>query len=373
MSQVADYIKRAAERTKYRRVSFVENDMPTNPSLVRAIPFYGDLESTLILSSLLLRSYIENNRNHYFILCSWPGFEGLFPYVDEYWTLDDESVTKTLALGANNFYNAAGLSTELARGVMECMGVITHKDWKDWWDRGFTDNYWNTIGKVKRYLPEIPSSNKISESFVKQLSQKRGRKILVYPVAKVQSWQRGKSVYLPISKEFWSVLIERLLAEGYSPVIYQNWFTYDMSRDFTDRCVYLVAQKITDILTAMNYIGLVLDVFSGISKLAVAARTPFIAATERQKHFEYKDNAVFDLCSQEQGQFIFSFSTMLMTGGEKEWKSSLIDQVISRLDGFDSESTASTAESYEEVSYNNVRDRKAKRMGVTFINSSKNQ
>ena len=373
MSQVADYIKRAAERTKYRRTSFVEKDMPTIPSNVYAIPFYGDLESTVILSSLLLRTYKEQRRNEYLILCSWPGFEGLFPYVDEYWTLDDESATKTLALGANNFYNAAGLSTELTKSMMECVSVVTHRDWGKLWKRGFTDAYWNTIGRVYRYLPEIPSTSRISESFVSQLSQKSGRKILVYPVTKVQSWQRGKSVYLPISKDFWVALIERLLAEGYAPVVYQNWFTYDISPDFTDRCVYLVAGTVTDILTAMNYIGLVLDVFSGISKLAAVARTPFIAATERQKHFEYKDHAVFDLCSQEQSQFIFSFSTMLMTGGEKEWKASLTDQVISRLDGFNPESAASTAESYEEVSYDRVRDMKARRMGVTFINSSKDR
>lgn len=373
MSQVSDYIKRAAERTKYRRTSFVEKDMPTSPSLVKAIPFYGDLESTFILSSLLLRTYKEANRNEYLIMCSWPGFEGLFPYADEYWTLDDESVTKSLALGANNFYNVTSLSTELSKSLMECMGVITHRDWGKLWNRGFTDEYWNTFGEVYRYLPEIPSTSRISESFLNQMSQKRGRRVLVYPVTKVQSWQKGQSVYLPIPQLFWAALIERLLTEGYAPVVYQNWFTYDMSREFTDRCTYLVSQSITDVLTAMNYVGLVLDVFSGISKLAVASRTPFLAATERQKHFEYKDHAVFDLCSQEQGQFIFSFSTMLMTGGEREWKASLIDQVISRLEGFDPERTASTTESYEEVSYDKVRDQKARRMGVTFINSSKDR
>ena len=373
MSQVADYIKRAAERTKYRRVSFVEKNMPTIPSNVHAIPFYGDLESLFTLSSLLLRTYKEQQRNQYFILCSWPGFSKMFPYVDEYWELDDESVTKSLALGANNFYNTSSVSTELTRSLMECVDVVTHRDWGLYWNRGFTDKYWQTYHNVYRYLPSVPASNSISDSFMNQLSQKQGRKLVVYPVSKLQSWQKGKSVYLPVSKEFWSALLNRLIDEGFSPVVYQNQFTHDMSTEFTDKCIYLVSKRITDILTAMNYIGLVLDVFSGISKMAMAARAPFVAVTERQKHFAYKDNAVFDLCNQSPNQFIFSFSTMLMTGGEKEWNASLINQLVTRLSGFEGESTASTAESFEEVSYDRVREMKARRMGVTFINSSKDK
>lgn len=375
MTQVADYIQRAADRTKYKRLSYVERNIPTVTSNVYAIPFYGDISSTFILSSLLLKSYKEKHPDKYLILCSWPGFQSLFPYVDEYWALEDDSVTKTLAMGANNFYNDGELSTDITQSLIECVNIISHKEWLELYNCGFTDEYWNTFSHVNRYLPNIPSISKVTDKFRDQILERDGRKILVYPVTKMRSWQRGKSLNLPISKEFWDVLLERLLAEGYLPVVYQSPFTYDMSREFVERCVYVVPSTVEDLLTAMRCIGLVLDVFSGVSRLAIAARTPFLAVDERQRFMAHQDYAVDDLCCEDMPrQYIFSSSTMLMTGGPQEWNVSVIDNIIKRLENFNPEGDwGSTTELYGEVSYDSVRQRKIRRMGVTFINSSKNK
>ncbi len=376
MVDVAEYIKRAAQRCGYKRESYVEKNMPTETSNVLAIPFYGDMKSTFLLSSLILKTFKELHKDKYIILCSWPGMSGLFPYVDEFWSIEDESVTKLLAVETNNFYNETNLAAELTKRLSEVLTVMTSRDLKKYYDNGFTQQYWSEFGEIKRFLPEIPSSNKIATNFKNQMESKIGKKVIVYPSIKRRTKQDGKTVHMHVVKEFWIALIERLLEEGYVPVIYQNCFTYDMSRDFVDRCIYLVPKNISDVLAAFRYVDCVIDVHNGISKLAIAARCPYLSVVERSIFINDKEYEIDDICGDGiPRQYIYAFSTMLIAGSPSEWKISLLDNIIVRLKEFvptlSGINLPSTNESYETVSCDRIRQRKAKRLGVAFINSSK--
>lgn len=384
MTQVNEFIKRAVARSGFKREIFAEKNIPTSLSNLMIVPFYGDIRSTFNLSSLLLNQYKEKNKNLYVIMCSWPGYHGLFDYVDEYWTLEDETTSKTLATDANNLYNGSGLASEINRGLLEVSNILSSNDLKAWHNNGFTQKYWQDFGvqgnskhqEIRRYLPEVPSSTKLSDSFLNEMKRKPGKKVVIFPVTKLATWHLGKTVYMPVLKSFWDTLTEMLLAEGFMPVFYQNWFTYDMSREFTDRCIYLVPRNVSDVLAAMREIGMVLDIHSGISRLAIAARTPFIAVDERLRFTESSDFEVDDLCCQTPRKYIFSFSTMLMSGGPSEWKDSLLDNILVNLKSFnptDSGNWGATTESYNSVSYEQVRERKAKRRGVTFISSKQKE
>ena len=54
-SQVGDFIARASERLGMKREFFAEKNMPTLTSNIAVIPFFGDLRSSYILSTFLLR------------------------------------------------------------------------------------------------------------------------------------------------------------------------------------------------------------------------------------------------------------------------------------------------------------------------------
>lgn len=378
MTDTADFLKRAAQRTGFTRQFYVEKNIPTDPSNIVAVPFFCDLTSLFILSSVILKNYKEANPGKYIILCSWPGIQAFFPYVDEVWTLEDESVIKNLATGANNFYNDSTLATELTRSVAEVLNIFTSRDISKYYNRGFSKKYWEEFKEIKRFLPEVPSANLISSDFRTQLNRRIGSKVVVYPTTRMKSWQHGKSVYLPISKDFWSSLIERLLQENYEPVVYQNWFTYDMSKDFIDRCLYLVPKNMSDLLAAFREIGMVLDVHSGISRLAIAARCPYLAVTERKIYIEDKNFEIDDLCADGlPRQYIFSFSTQLMVGGPEEWEVSVLGNIVARLKEFlpliEKELLPSTISSYQPMSYDFIRQRKSKRLGSAFIKTSKNR
>lgn len=377
MIQTGDFLKRAATRTGFRRDFFVEKNYPTNLSNILAVPFYGDLRSTFNLSSFFLKQYKEANPSAYVILCSWPGLKDLFPYVDEYWSLEDETATKSLAIGANNLYNSSNLAADIHRRLLEVVNILSPHEIKEWYDDGFTKRYWADFKEIKRFLPGVPSSSRLTESFLKEIERKPGRKVVVFPATKILTWHKGVPTYFPIQKVFWDALFETLLGAGFVPVVYQNWFTYDMSREFTDRCVYLVPRHVSDLLAAIRYLGLVLDIHSGFSRLAIAARTPFVAVDERLRFMESHDYAVDDLCCQTPRKYIFSFATMLLSGGSAEWKDSILDNVLVTLrefsDSLDTAELADTDEAYEPVSYERVRQRTAKRLGLTFINSKKHK
>lgn len=378
MTDTADFLKRAAQRTGFTRQFYVEKNIPTDPSNIVAVPFFCDFTSLFILSSVILKNYKEANPGKYLILCSWPGIQAFFPYVDEVWTLEDESVIKNLATGANNFYNDSTLATELTRSIAEVLNIFTSKDISKYYNKGFSKKYWEEFKEIKRFLPEVPSANLISSDFRTQLNRRIGSKVVVYPTTRMKSWQQGKSVYLPISKDFWSTLIERLLQEGCEPVVYQNWFTYDMSKDFIDRCLYLVPRNMSDLLAAFREIGMVLDVHSGISRLAIAARCPYLAVTERKIYIEDKNFEIDDLCADGlPRQYIFSFSTQLMVGGPEEWEVSVLGNIVARLKDFmpqiEQELLPSTISSYQPMSYDCIRQRKSKRLGSAFIKTSKNR
>lgn len=378
MTDTADFLKRAAQRTGFTRQFYVEKNIPTDPSNIVAVPFFCDFTSLFILSSVILKNYKEANPGKYLILCSWPGIQAFFPYVDEVWTLEDESVIKNLATGANNFYNDSTLATELTRSIAEVLNIFTSKDISKYYNKGFSKKYWEEFKEIKRFLPEVPSANLISSDFRTQLNRRIGSKVVVYPTTRMKSWQQGKSVYLPISKDFWSTLIERLLQEGCEPVVYQNCFTYDMSKDFIDRCLYLVPRNMSDLLAAFREIGMVLDVHSGISRLAIAARCPYLAVTERKIYIEDKNFEIDDLCADGlPRQYIFSFSTQLMVGGPEEWEVSVLGNIVARLKDFmpqiEQELLPSTISSYQPMSYDCIRQRKSKRLGSAFIKTSKNR
>lgn len=366
------FLKRAAEGCGFSRDSFIEKNIPTISSNIIVFPFFGDLRSTFVLSAFLLKRYKELKANKYLILCTWPGHQDLFPYVDEYWTIKDPAAIKSLASNANNFYNHSELSTTYTRNLIRHFeNVISFEELEQFYNNGFQTKFWDTFKEIKLYLPEVPSVNRMSDSFKGELTRKAGQKVVLYPVQNGRSWQRGRNEHLAIPKEFWKTLITEMLEAGFAPIVYQNQFTYDMSPDFGAECIYLVPKDISHVLCAMRAAGCVLDLYSGVSRLAIAARCPYLAVDERQRFMELKDYEIDDLCGEIPRQYIFSFSSLILTGSEKDWKTGIIENVIVRLNKFlptlNRDSWLSPNESYETVSYDKVRERNIKKMGVRFI------
>lgn len=368
---IAEIVRKAADKCGFNRDSYTEHDLPTLLSNIIVIPFFGDTRSTCIASSLILRRYKELRTGKYIILCSWPGHKHLFPYVDEYWSIRDQSSVQSLASSAVGFYNHSNIVANYHRFLNNYFENIVTWEELSLYDGGFTNKYWQQFRDVRLFLPEVPSSTSLPDDFRVEMGKSDGKKVVIFPSKRLESWQAGKLHQLTIHRDFWCAAATRLISAGYTPVVYQNWFTYDLSSDFADKCIWLTARDAGQVLSAMRWADCVLDIHSGVSRMATAARTPSLIADERLRYVETKTYELDDLTNLTPRQYLFSFSTMLMSGSTAEWNASLLDGIVSRLDRWlptiDRTACGSPTEYYGVADYDQVRRHKVRRLGIRFI------
>lgn len=369
---VNQILKKAAEKSGFKRVRYSESQIPTTIQNCVVFVFFGDMRSTAILSSLLLKRYKEEAKgSKYFILCSWPGYEGLFPWVDEYWEVKEDSNLRSLYNQAIEFEN----KSETVNGYHRVLNtffeeVVDYSNIKDFYDRGLKQQFFDRFKNIKCYLPSVPSSAMLGNDFNRRLGQSP-KPVLLYPCMYFQNWNNGKLEPLIVSKSFWVALVERLLVEGFQPVVYQNYYTHDLSTVFVDKCLYVNSPQISSVLSAMRASGVVLDLFSGISRLAIAARTPFLVCEERLKFNTLKEYEIDDLCGKQiPKSYFYVFPSISDEINQMHWNNSLFDGIIVKLNALancDKNDLPSPVEVSGLVPYASVRQIKANKFGTRFI------
>jgi hypothetical protein len=246
------------------------------------------------------------------------------------------------------------------------------------YDGGLTDAFWAKYKQVVRFLPNLPSLSYLGRDFNRDFTEKGGYKVFVYPSLYMFNWLSNHTRLLKSPKEFWASLIERLLEEKYMPVICKNYDTHDLSADFSKNCIYFSENDVDKIMTVMRSCNCVLDIFNDVSRLALAARAPFICLSERAKYIGLKDYELDDICGLSlPKQYIFSFSTLLDGGNPSSWNLDIFNLIISRLNEFlpniDRDALPLTNKSVENVSYDSVRKKKLKRLGTRLLKIPKDE
>jgi len=354
----SSYLKKAAEKCGFNRDVYKDRNVPTSGSNVVFVPFLGNLRSTFFLSSNILKKYKEKRSSKYLILGSWPGHECLFPYVDEYWSVKKDSNLFKLALGAENFYNTSSSYPLYLRNLNEFFDVAKLVD--D--DLSIKTN----DDKVNVFLPSLLSSSIVDDNFRENI-KKNKNKIVVYPVKNIKSWQKGKIQKIGVSPEFWVSLINRLIKENITPVVYMDEFTFNLSSEFGDKCMYIVLDNMAHVLTKINQVGCLLNIFSDLDKLAIMARCPYISVNERRCYIESKDYQLEDMYKNT-FRNIFSFSTHVLSG--INWETNLFDIIIKKikeLHFLEEKELESTLEINKIISYSDLKVKSSKKMGVKFI------
>ncbi len=359
LNTVSDFLKRASQRNGFNRERYEEKNIPTEFGDVCIMPFFGDFQSLFILSSFLLHQFRSKNKSSkYFILCSYPGMAGLFPYVDEYWGFSDEGQISRIYEKAVGCDNASDIVTIYKRNLNEFFrNVIDIRDVFSNYLNGFKKEF--TDKDIEVFLPFVPSSSILGKEFVRQINNRAGFKVLFSPTVFCKLWHNGKATNTRTKKEFWIALTKKLISNNFVPVIWQSNFSYDLSAEFLDECLFFNDKDITKVLSAMRASGCVLDVFNGISRFAMMARTPFVCIDERSRFNNLKDYESEDLAATDlPKQHIFTFSTIITSGTVDIWNQDILQCIVSRLNLFlpelDRDSWPTTSEAYEKVSYEEV-------------------
>lgn len=375
MNSVADFLKRASERNGFSRDRFEERLIPNDFSNLCILPFFGDFRSTFILSSFLLSRYRkESKSSKYFILASWPGLQNLFPYVDEYWSLNDFSQVKKFYEGSSGFLNKTDLNTIFLRNINEFFrDVIDSKELNLFYENGFTSKFFSKFKKIERFLPFVASAAVLNKDFVKSLSTYSGYKVFINPCTFFVRWNNGRLQSNYLSKNFWEELINYLLDKNCTPVVWQNYLSYSFQDNdyFKDKCIFFIENDFSKVLAAMRSTGFTLDVFGYLSYFSLMARCPYLSVDDRSRYNSQKDYEIEDLFPIIKKDHIFTFSTILINENPSNWKSNLFKIISSKIEKFlpeiNRDLLPSTGESFELVSYDKVRSLKLTKLGTKFI------
>jgi hypothetical protein len=377
--EVASILKKASEKCRFDRSKFIQVDIPTTIDNVTVMVFFGDIRSMFILSAILLKRYREEVKgSKYFILCTWPGYEVLFPWVNEYWGIHDVAVFKSCFSVASSFNNDSSYALQFRKGLNHWFNdVVGVEELETYYNNGIKQEFWDRFKHVKRYLPSVSSSAILGPLFNKEIIKKSGYKVFISPSELIQKWHYDKIVNIKVARLFWKELVKELINSGITPVLHIGVNGYDISSDFLDKCIYLKDYDISKVLAAMRATGCVLDIFSGISRLAVAARTPYMYIDERVRHSGQKENEIEGLCC-EKGllrEYIYSFPDVIVNGDISTWKTSLFDLILSKLFKFlpilNRDTWPSPVESLEIVLYENVKQANLKKFGIQFMKVNK--
>lgn len=373
-------IKRAAEKGGFIRTRYEANNIPTSLEQICIMCLFPDLRGTFLASALLLKRFRQEIKgSKYFILVSWPNHEGFYPYVDEYWTLKEEGALQKLHDGIKGFQNTSAIYT---LGQRHLNGFFEDNIDSDvlglYYNRGLTTTFLERFSTIEVFLPTISSSVAVGPEFNRTMNRMSGFKVFIYPEKTLNTWVHNQEERVNIPKDFWIGLCERLVKEGYRPVVYRDLFAYDISTNLTDQCIHLKEQQSTKLLGVMRACGCVMDLFSGISRLAIAARCPFIVMDERARYVGLKEYEIDDLSADRLPKdYIFTFSTIIRSGDLRLWKVNVYDPLIARLNRFvgiiDPNTLPSTSEENRIVTYDQVRKRKIRRLGTRFIKLERNR
>lgn len=356
MSSVSDFLKRASQRNGYERERYKESNIPTDFNDVCIFPFFGDYRSSFLLSSFLLHKYKNlYASSKYFIMCGWPGFASIFPYVDEYWGFNDYAQLSKVYEKSDGFYNTSDIATIYTRNLHEFFrNVIDIKDVCNLYNQGFKKEF--TCKSIETFLPFVPSSSILGKEFTKDVNQSAGFKVLFSPTLYCKQWHNGKSRNFKTNKDFWIELGIKLKKNNFTPIVWQNSLTHDISADLLDNCVFINDKDISKVLAAMRMSGCVLDIFNGLSRYALIARTPFLAVDERSRYNNLKEYECDSLIGDNiPKQYIFTFSTIINNGNVHSWSNDIFPNIVNRLNQFlpevDRDLLPTTSESWKNVSY----------------------
>jgi hypothetical protein len=370
---VASILKRASDKSGLTRVRYKERNVPTSVEGVTVLPFFGDRRSSFVLSSILLRRVREELKgSRYFVMVSWPGWEGMYPYVDEYWQPDDSSAVERLLKDASGFSNGSSAASLLGKSLNQYFyDVMSDGDLVPFYDRGLTPDFFERFRHVKVSLPSVPSASSLGSEVHRSLSRS-DYKVFVRPAKHMFSWRSGSPYSAKAPREFWLEALGTLVSSGMTPVVYNDRDCHDLSSDAPAECLSFGPMEALKELALMRATDCVLDFFGSDSRMALAARCPFLCFDERQRFGALKEYEVNDLCGGSLGrEYIFSFAALVEKGSPSVWKSNLLDHMVVRLDAMrsrlDRDSWPAPVESNEIVPYDSVRKRKLKRFGTRFI------
>jgi hypothetical protein len=371
MREVSAILNDAAHKCGLNRARFNEANLPSDMAQVSVFFLTGDIRSMVSASSLWLKRLREETKgSKYTILASWPGFQCLFPYFDEYWEISP-ALLKSVFWKTTRLTNEEKPLVSIIRNLHYFFDDVSlADDFYPYYQDRLTSKFYERFINVKRFKPVISSASILGNQFIKSMSVP-GKKVFLFPTTHIATWAKERPAYEPISKQFWIALVENILKSGHVPVLVNNSFCYDLSPQFVERCIYVSTLDLNAIMAAMRASDAVIDIMNGTSRLALMARCPYVGVDEWVRRDGSKEFELDYFCAGNiPREYIFSFSTILKGDSVQSWQTiflPLIAKLESIFKDANRDNWPTTSESEEIISHKGLGVLKSKRMGVRFV------
>lgn len=377
--QSVEFLKKVSEKINFKRQRYDDSNIPTDLDDIIVLPYFGDLKHTHILSAFILNNFKKLKKSKYIILISYPGFDHLFPYVDEYWCPSDLSGISQLFNKSDYFENKSSFYLNLLRTLNENFrNVINSSFLKELYYNKFTNKYWETFNfETNFYLPMIPSFSVLPKEVIKSLNL-NNNKIFLFPSQTINFWSNGKYNKVLVKKEFYYELVDYLLNNKIFPVIWSSSFSYDLNDKFSNHtdCLILNSDNLFEVLPCIRATGLCLDLFNSVSKLSNTSRTPSIIFEERNKYFLSKEYEIDDLINTNlPNKTIFNFSNIIIKGNKEYWQKDLFKIITTYCNDtfsyLEKDSLPNSSEVDQKMNISLIRKINNKKLGTKFIKIEK--
>src|SRR5690606_17663949 len=116
----------------------------------------------------------EVKGSKYFILCSWPGYEDIFPYVDEYWSVSNLDFYNN----AEGFCNRSDIAVRIQRNLNYFFEDVAADDvFSQFYQNGLTKGFFDRFKHIRRFLPSVASASMLGNDFSRDLTRLQGNKV----------------------------------------------------------------------------------------------------------------------------------------------------------------------------------------------------
>jgi hypothetical protein len=334
-TDVKEILNSASIKGDFLREKFDEKSMPDNLQKIIVIPIFGDINHIIVFANYIfhgLRNDI-NLKDKYIIVVTWKGFAKFFPQANEVWSSKsiehaDKFYEKTEGL-INKYENL----NIIYRSLNEYFrNVIDPVKFSNQFHFGFKkENIKNkNVEIIKNKTPNINYLNKNAVDQINALGEKR---VFIIPFKFLRQLSLGKIKNYKPSYAFYVNTIDSLIKKNINCVVLKNYLTFDLSKNYLENKNVVMVQE-DDWFNIMAYMlatGVYVDLFAGISSLAIYCGCPSVTVVERNMHVVSNQEEI-EMCMNDSiiDRKLFSFFELNYNLIDK--KLFFIDKLVCQID-----------------------------------------
>lgn len=366
-----DFLNRAASSAGLRRVRYDSQKQTTDPYNSIVLPLFCD-RRYLYVASTLLGGLLREKRygSRYFIIATYPGMADIFPFADEVWEPSRPGSASPILNQVEGFGENSPHVNSLIRSLNRFMETIDPSDLREFYDDGIKRKFLEDFGPLERSLPDVPSAMLLGENIARKIKSSQ-QSVAVIPSKYGFTWERGKSRKLVVSSAFYNSWVERLLKEGYNPIIIQFPECHDISGNH-ENLLYFKEPIAKEALAVLRSAGILVDFFGDVKFMGYLARCGVVSFEERSRfsrlrEFELIQSTVPDLPKE----YCYNFSYTVETGESQSWNNNFFDLAIRRIKKIEKrifrDEFPPATQLREEIDYRRIVREKIRKLGTRLI------